>query len=480
MILRLSLIALFSLLAFTASLGQDLFPEINAKYPNTDILLPEGYSYKILFSEGQENVQKLDGTQSKAKGKHDFLTFIPIRNDWGLIYVGHEDVQFDNILGDGGGGTVFYAKKQENGEWGVEGDITAVDFSGVGGTLNNCGGTYTSLRTILSAEEWDPQSNAEIYNEGRWISDTSDYNNRPRWMNFGWMVEVDPVAKKANRKLWQMGRFAHEDAILMDDHQTVYLTDDNSPAVWFKFVAHSPGDLTSGQLYAYTEEKKQGSNWIALPMDFNTMVFARDSAIARGATLFNRLEWVEQVGMKLYITETGRDKANWKREIDMGGNVASHLRKHLKNGTEISDPFGRVLAFDFIRDKFVSHIEGGVDVAKEINFTNPDALTQVELQGKTYLVIHEDIIGTSMGRSGDPASTTDDVYNEVFLLDMSIDNPQLTDLERLLIAPRGCETTGGYFNPEGDSFFLNIQDPDDSNPPPFNKSHTVVIQGFQP
>jgi secreted PhoX family phosphatase len=278
-----------------------------------------------------------------------------------------------------------------------------------------------------------------------------------------------------------MGRFAHEDAHLMPDHQTVYLTDDNSPSVWFKFVSKNAANLTEGQLYAYTEVEKNGSHWLALPMDFNTMVYARDTAIAMGATLFNRLEWIEMVGDYMYVTETGRDMTDWKDDIKAGGRPASHLER-LATGKKgkIADPYGRVLKFDPNRDEFSVFLEGGIDMEKGISFTNPDALTQVNLKGKDYLVIHEDIIGTSMGRSGALNATGDDVYNEVFFIDTDKDNPSLADLNRLLVAPRGCETTGGYFNPEGDSFFLNIQEPDRSNPPPFNKSHTIVIQGFKP
>jgi secreted PhoX family phosphatase len=403
---------------------------------------------------------------------------IPQSDDKGTLYVGHEDRMFDRLIGDGGGGTLFDVERSE-GKWNVTSPFRAVDFSPVGGTINNCGGSLTPMGTILTAEEWDADNNEKLNNSGQWITDTTEYLGRSKWKNFGWMVEVDPESGKAMNKLWQMGRYAHEDAIVMPDKKTVYLTDDNSPAVWFKFIADTAGDLTEGQLYAYNDGNGKKPYWIKMPMDFESMVNAREVAVSLGASLFNRLEWVEGVGSKLYITETGRDETKWKKYMIMGGVPAMHMDEYKtdKKG-RYSDPYGRVLLFDTDTDEMSVYINGGIDTKKGISFSNPDGLTQVTWNGRTYLVVHEDIIETSLGRSGNPASNTDEVYNEIFFIDLAIKEPSLNDLNRLYVAPRGCETTGGYFSPDGSSFFVNIQDPDKTNPEPFNRSHTVVITGF--
>jgi len=477
-IIKIKLLSALIFLIVVSVQSQTLFPGIIPEYPVTDLLLPEGFTYKILFSEATDSVRNAKGEKAPSKGRHDFMAFLPFSNTDGMLYVGHEDRVYDRLLGDGGGGTMFNISR-ENNEWFQTSEFTAIDFSAVGGTINNCGGSLTPMGTILSAEEWDADNNEKLSNGGRWISDTSDYMGKPKWQNFGWMVEIDPVRKKAMHKLWQMGRYAHEDALVMPDRKTVYLTDDNSPAVWFKFVSKRPGNLTQGQLYAYTEIMQDDSHWIKLPMDFNSMLFARDVAIELGATLYNRLEWVEADGDILYITETGRDKVKWKSEIKRGGVPASHFDP-LKVGGKgrYSDPFGRVLKFDTRTDEMSVHLEGGIDFERGIGFSNPDALTQVTWSDQTYLVIHEDIIGKSLGRSGNPAAGSDEVYNEIYFLDLSISSPTLKDLNRLCVGPRGCETTGGYFSPDGSSFFINIQDPDKGNPEPFNRSHTIVIEGF--
>jgi hypothetical protein len=47
-----------------------------------------------------------------------------------------------------------------------------------------------------------------------------------------------------------MGRFSHENAAVMPDERTVYLTDDGYETVLFKFIADTAGDLSAGTLYA--------------------------------------------------------------------------------------------------------------------------------------------------------------------------------------------------------------------------------------
>ena len=61
---------------------------------------------------------------------------------------------------------------------------------------------------------------------------------------------------------------------------------------------------------------------------------------------------------------------------------------------------------------------------------------------------------------------------------MSIENPTVNDLMRFAVAPYGSETTGVIFTPDGKTMIMNIQHPDRNNPAPFNKSCTVIIEGF--
>ncbi len=460
----------------STSQSQELFQPVEPNFSTQVPILPEGFSYKILFSEGDEVITN-DGRTSPAKGKHDFVTYIPIggSSEHGYLYVGHESHDTNSVLGDGGSGTIFEIKK-EQGEWNVIGNKHAIDFSTVGGTLRNCGGTLSPAGTILTAEETEPSSNLNLFTDHS-FRDTSDIYGRKRYLNYGWMVEVDPVSKKALRKLWQMGRYQHEDAQVMPDGKTVYLTDDATPAVLFKFVAKEKNKYDEGQLFAYRQnDDAQNGDWIALPMEMDSMLVARDVAIRRGATLFVRHEWIEAVGDKLYITETGTDKIDFERAIKMGGKPADYF-SNLKTGEyTYSDPHGRILVLDLKTNKVEPFINGGIINNDTLQcFSNPDAMTSTTINGKTYLVVSEDINGAAgFNRNGN--ATDGKTYNEVYFIDLSIEKPTLKDLKRFMVGPRGCETTGDMFTPDGKNYFVAIQSPARDNAPPFNKSCVIAVE----
>jgi uncharacterized protein len=439
------------------------------------VLIPEGFKYEPLFCEGDEVVTH-DGRTASAKGMADLVIYIPINGSstHGMMYVGHETRDTSSVLGDGGGGTLMEIRNEGNG-WQVIGERKAVDFSAVGQTLNNCGGKLAPKGTILTAEECEPKSNrvlVEKYN----ARDTTDIFGRSRHLNYGWMVEVDPASGKAINRLWQMGRYEHEDAVAMADGRTVYLSDDATPAVLFKFVADVPNDYTQGQLYAFRQSGDDAAGaWIALPMEMDSLIQARDVALRGGATMFVRHEWMALVGDRLYIAESGNDLFDLARPTALGGTLPNHLEAKRKSGTEFSDPYGRIMVLDLTSDRISVHLEGGIigNDPQQV-FANPDAMTAVNLRGRDYLVISEDLIWRAkeglVGNGPDGG-----VYNEVYFLDLSIAEPKLSDLQRFMAGPRGCETTGNAFTPDGSTYFIAIQHPDKDNPEPFNKSCVIAI-----
>ncbi len=94
------------------------------------------------------------------------------------------------------------------------------------------------------------------------------------------------------------------------------------------------------------------------------------------------------------------------------------------------------------------------------------------------MLIHEDINGNTHGRVPDYAFKKNHWYNELYFLDMSIENPTVEDIVLFAVTPMGGEFTGGIFTPDGKSLFLNVQHPFYKNGAPFNRSQTVVITGF--
>lgn len=465
----------------TDSQSDKPFKPVVTDFNNKTVLLPAGFKYEVLFSEG-DSVVAPNGSLAPAKGSHDMVIYVPIKesSQHGYLYVSHESHKPNAVLGDGGGGSIMEVK-HVNGKWGVIGTPYSVDFSNVGETFRNCGGTLTPHGNIITAEEEWPQSNTEIYSRFG-ITDTSDFNGRKKYLNYGWMVEVDPITKKAIRKLTSMGRYPHEDAHCMPDGKTVYLTSDHRPAVFFKFVADKPGDYTAGQLYAYRQsEDGKGGSWITLPMQVDSLDNITDVAVRLGASMFVSHEWVEAVGNKLYITESGSSKFSFERELAMGGKAAIHLDACCRTESgKYSDPYGRILEFDMNTLKMSVLLHGGVSANDSLlSFSSPDAMTSVQLNGKTYLVISEDSHSGMNGKATPQVRERNETYNEIYFLDLGIHNPTLDDLQRFMMAPEGCETTGNFFTPDNKTHFLSIQHPSTTNPAPFNKSCVIAITGYK-
>lgn len=501
--MKKQLLAAALVAAAPAAFAQLPFSPLDTNYQTTTVIVNPAGSTQMkmdaLFSGAANYVYINNGTDSAAaKQNHDYLVYVPINgsSDTGWIFVNHETGTAKNAkLGDGGGMSYFKAVKTPAGWKAVPskaGKIYQhVDFSAVGFTYNNCAGAHVpGTYTIMTAEENVPSSNSSIYSSGNGIQDTSDFvipagngiysgKTLKKYENFGWMVEVDPNTGLAKRKLYGMGRYGHEGGFVMADQKTVYLTDDATPGMLYKYVANTANDFTAGQLYAYKEGANGTSgSWLTLPMALDSVKIAPKIAQRMGATGYTRLEWVKEIDGKLYITETGTDNPNFKGAWLGGCTPAQHQLKMDTLGGQPKDSvwndyYGRVLVLDLNTNIMRPYINGGFSTDGKTNFSNPDGLALVTQNGKKYLVINEDLNGNDKGRS--PGNNNN---CEIFYLDLSLANPTVDDLKRFLIGPKGAETTGGYFTPDGKTYFVNIQHPDGNNPAPFNNSTTIALTGF--
>ena len=456
------------------------FISIAGQIEADSLVLPEGFTCRILFREEFDVVKRADGMTFPAKGYHDLSVFIPDKESpetKGLLYISHESKYANAGLGDGGGATVFEIAFKD-GQWNIVGDFNHVDFSNVGGTNRNCGGSLSPNGTVFTCEEvWAPNT-SYLWDKGKGHTDTSWINGRPLWQNMGYVVEVDPHTRKAVRKHWQMGRFVHEDIHFTPDGKTAYLTDDNSPGIFFKYETKTPFDYNQGQLYAYKQsEDGESGEWLELPMDTTSLINCTQVAMNKGAGMFIRHEWIQEINGKFYITETGEDNFDWKDGISRGGSVPNYVKSLSTGGTTYDDCFGRILEFDPATNKMRSYLEGGFFADSSGCFSNPDCNTAVIIGGKPWMVMCEDINWYDRGRSGKTGEAQKQFYNEVYFLDMSIENPTVDDLLRFAAMPKGAEGTGAIFLPDG-TMILNIMHPSKNNPAPFNRSCTIMIEGF--
>lgn len=530
--MKKALLFVAAVAAGSALNAQSFSPEIDVtNWEPTTIQVPASpLITQYLFIGGHHVVQTTPtygnaADTALAKQWHDFIGFTPDNNgsDLGWVSVNHEMVVSHDKIGDGGGMTVFKVRRDPATDSliivdqtladGRQGQFFAVDFANtVGETGMNCGGITSSDGRIWTAEEWWRGSNADLADR-----DTGDftigvgtanyaaangfpgYNGQTikKYENYNYMVEIDPREAKAIRKQYNWGRQPFEGGCVMPDNKTVYLGADNTPGLFTKFVADNAGDFTAGTTYVYKHDAT-GSKWVEIDnSDFNKMLNINTEAILAGATMFNRIEWVVEIGGKVYFTETGRDNpaGAWAGAAAAGGVYAPHhVQRAMDQSAEFNktitpdsseywDYYGRVMMYDPATEQTSVFLEGGpyfsVDPAiaqyPDKHLSNPDGLNKITINGNDYMLINEDLNGTSKGRT--PAGISNRTC-EMFILDMSISNPTLNDLVRIAVVPVGAEITGAVGTPDGKTIMFNSQHPSTSNPFPFNNSMTVAITGW--
>lgn len=464
------------------------FTPVDSLWSAKSLSYPAGLHMDLLYRVG-DTVDLPSGGKGTARKTFNYIGFRGLGpsagNDSALLGVNNELDDSSTTFGDGGGFNIFkIARDPATGSWSRAGNPRSIDFRSIGGTWHNCGGFDTHLGTMVSGEEYPPASNADAYSAGRNIKDTSDFvvntqgfsDTLRRHQALGWMVEIDPVAMSA-RKLYRMGRFSHEGGTLLPDHRTVILTDDNTPAVLFKFVAATSADLSEGQLYAYRQSDDGASgSWIELPMALDSLVNIREIAIRRGATVGIRHEWNSYHDGRVFISETGldNDKRALRSAVDMGAKVEKHLQGGIWTNDTAKDLYGRVLALDLATNRLSVLVEGGVGSTGR-TLSNPDGQHVQVIGDKAWLVILEDLNGSSGGR--DPGGNNN---CEAWWLDLSIPNPTVDSLQRMVVGVNGAELTGSTRTPDGKTMFLAVQHPSSGNTAPWDKDVVVAFTGFEP
>lgn len=470
-----------------------------------------------------------------AKEWHDFIGFTPDETgaSLGWVSVNHEMIYRDDKIGDGGGMTVFRVKRGEDDnleiveqtlEDGRKGKFFNVDFvNTVGETGMNCAGISSMVDgRIWTAEEWFRSNNKSI-NDGnistgslpvrisaqnianQGVRDTADWTIKSdipgfnglvikKNQNFNWMVEIDPRQAKAIRKQYNWGRQGFEGGAIAADNRTVYLGEDATPGWFGRFVADTPGDFTKGKMYVYKHDAP--GKWVEIDNTIpDNMLNFGVRARAAGATGYSRPEWVDidpKTG-KVYWAETGTDNLGpaFAAGVATGATIdPAHQALAIAQGlTGATDPnykdyYGRVWVYDPATLEHYVYLEAGPALPNpspafadypKTHLSNPDGLAVMEIDGKSFLVVQEDLNGTSFGRT--PAGVSNPTC-EAFLLDLSIANPTVDNLIRITAVPRGAEITGARPTPDGKSLLINSQHPSVNNPFPFNHSLTFALHGF--
>lgn len=522
-----------------AANAQLKFPvHVDTQWSAKTVWMPKSpLKQQVIFVGGVDTVQTTatygnPAGQQLAKQWHDYIGFVKDTTEGALgwVIVNHEMVAKDDKIGDGGGMTSFKIKRYNNGTIqvmnkslpdGRSGKFFNVDFvNTTGETGMNCGGITANGR-VWTAEEWMQANNAAIYSSGNGLRDTADFvigtttpagfpafngKTLKKYQNMNWLVEVDPKTGKAIRKQYNWGRAGYEAGIIMPDNKTVYLFEDGTPGIFSRFVANTAGDFTSGQLSVYKHDHP--NKWINIENDLDTLKVLNTVAVRRGATMFVRLEWAAMANGKIYIAETGSDNFSFSSGNSVNGVISPALvqayktRYQIINGSafpgtdanaadsvrqgKLKDYYGRVLEFDPATNNVRSYLEGGPYTASStseplatypaIHLSNPDGMGSYTIGGKTYLMIQEDLNGTSYNRMPNGITATN---CEMYMLDASIANPTINDLQRVTACAPGGEITGAI-QIDSNTLLINSQHPATSNTAPYNNSLTYAITGFSP
>lgn len=185
----------------------------------------------------------------------DFNGWVEVSEDEGYLFTNWEDRP--------GAMSRLHLIRTDAGRWVVQdNDASMVDFSAVKGTWVNCFGTVSPWNTPLTSEElyfddtidWNAPGEGSVQDLADYLAGeiNTDYTvTYPNPYDYGYIVELtDPTGTPTPVKHFTLGRYSHENAVVMPDQKTVYMSDDGGGVILFKFVADSAGDLSSGTLYA--------------------------------------------------------------------------------------------------------------------------------------------------------------------------------------------------------------------------------------
>ena len=241
----------------------DVVPELAASSQASDVWhgIRSGYGeYQVLLQAGDtlSDGRLAGGIYSIANGeeilvsqKPDFNAFIPTNQDGtsGFLYTAWEDrpagisqieIQWDSTAE----------------QWDVI-SSQMLNLSSINGGWVLCFGTVSPWGSPLFSEELyfddtEDWNNVNYrYHQGQQLL-ASYLGSYPNPYDYGFIVEMED-SDTNNPDLirhYTMGRYSHENAQVMPDNKTVYLSDDGYDTVLYKFVADAPGDLSKGTLYA--------------------------------------------------------------------------------------------------------------------------------------------------------------------------------------------------------------------------------------
>jgi len=285
----------------------------------------------------------------------DYNAFVKVNDTSAYLYTAWEGA------GIKGASSISRLKLNKvDGQWTSDLDNSKmIDLSSINGGWILCFGHTTPWKTELLAEEYYYIDTGKWNHPGHFDGDYTPYyipgstnityhipetmkdylaGTFPNPYDYGYQIEMTNLTDEDPKlvKHYTMGRYSHENGVIMADNKTVYQSDDDSGAyggtggVLFKFVADKENDLSAGTLYASKLVQYGGTNsenasfnvkWIELGKSNNTTIKGWIDEYAA----ITDADYV--AGQTNYISDA--DINNWaegklKQDINGDGTVGSY------------------------------------------------------------------------------------------------------------------------------------------------------------
>ncbi len=239
-----------------------------------------GGTYGLIYDKNGNPVTANDGSQ-KISNSNDFASLLPYGDK--LFMISHFETR----------PAAMYVTELNQDK--TTGKLTPkstkhIDFTAFNGLWVPCAGSVTPWGAHLGSEEYPPDASKVDENGsiGSYYDAMADYvGGDLKALNpydYGWVPELKITSTNGDvdvKKHYTMGRFAHELAFVMPDSKTVYLSDDGTNGVFYKFIADKAGDLSAGTLYAAKWTQTSSENGGAANISWIDLGHATDDEIKK-------------------------------------------------------------------------------------------------------------------------------------------------------------------------------------------------------